>query len=60
MIRLFKRKRKGLEVLQMKFGVTYQTSKRVGSLYMPVESDRYEIVEIDAGIGKAPDELIKK
>ena len=44
----------------MKFGVTYQTSKRVGSLYMPVESDRYEIVEIDAGIGKAPDELIKK
>ncbi|MCP3764100.1 hypothetical protein NLX67_17250 [Domibacillus sp. A3M-37] len=44
----------------MKFGVTYQTSKRVGSLYMPAGPDRYEIVEIDASIGKAPDELIKK
>ncbi len=60
MIRLFKIKRKGLEMLKMRFGVTYQTSKRVGSLYIPVGPDRYEIVEVDAGIGKAPDELIKK
>ncbi|MET1030818.1 hypothetical protein [Domibacillus tundrae] len=44
----------------MGFGVTYQTSKRVGSLYMPVGPDRYEIVEINASIGKAPEELIKK
>ncbi|WP_046181257.1 hypothetical protein [Domibacillus tundrae] len=44
----------------MRFGVTYQTSKQVGSLYMPVGPDRYEIVEINAGIGKAPEELIKK
>jgi hypothetical protein len=60
MIRLFRRKRKGLEMLKMIFGVTYQTSERVGSLYMPVGPDRYEIVEINAGSGKAPDELIKK
>ncbi|WP_156153982.1 hypothetical protein [Domibacillus tundrae] len=26
----------------MKFGVTYQTSKRVGSLYMPAGPDRYD------------------
>ncbi|MCP3762385.1 hypothetical protein NLX67_08275 [Domibacillus sp. A3M-37] len=44
----------------MRFGVTYQTSKRVGSLYMPVGPDRYEIVEINSSIGKAPEELIKK
>ena len=60
MIKLFKRKRKGLEMLRMRFRVTYQTSNRAGSLYVPVGPDRYEIVEIDASIGKALDELIKK
>ncbi|WP_046181058.1 hypothetical protein [Domibacillus tundrae] len=44
----------------MRFGVTYQTSKRAGSLYVPIGPDRYEIVEIDTGTGKASGELIKK
>ncbi|WP_155894743.1 MULTISPECIES: hypothetical protein [Bacillaceae] len=44
----------------MRFGVTYQTSERVGSLYMPVGPDRYEVVKIASGIGKVADELIKK
>lgn len=47
-------------MLKMKFGVTYQTSERVGMLYMPVGPEKYDIVEIDVSIGKAPDELIKK
>lgn len=44
----------------MKFGVAYQTSERVGTVYMPVGPEKYDIVEINASIGKAPDELIKK
>ena len=44
----------------MRFGVTYQTSERVGALYIPIGPERYDIVEIDTSIGKAPDELIKK
>lgn len=47
-------------MLKVIFGVTYQTSERVGSLYIPVGPDRYEIVEINVSSGKPLEELIKQ
>jgi hypothetical protein len=50
---------KDKEMMKLKVGVRYQTSKLVGGLYMPDGPERYEIVEIDISLGRNPEELIK-
>jgi hypothetical protein len=51
---------KDKEMMKLRAGVRYQTSKLVGSLYMPDGPERYEIVEIDISLGRDLEELIKR